>query len=826
MKRKLWIILVLASLLALLCAGGAEAASKCSHQWTLMTTRKEPSCTQEGTGIFKCDKCGARETRTLPARGHSWSGWKTAKAASCLASGEESRACSACGKKETRTVAALGHTWGLSKVTTEPGLLEPGVRTYTCSRCGATSDESIPVVLMSGSSIMDKVRGGPTGLPVEDLPNNGEEDELRIVTQPVGGAVGMGESGFPLYVEAAGGCPPYTYHWRMLYNNKWFNVWHDVENGNDAYAFATWGNYLYACEVTDSEHHRVTSNAALVTWDFYIEEQPHNANLFGRDFVTLSCRARGGEPYGDGTYLYLWYNDAGEQISVSNTGEVSVNMPGEYYCVIEDAHTGRLTTQKCTVYVTLPLHLTDITEPLYLMEDEIGELSATVSGGIKPYKSAWKPDDPSLQFLSGNYQTDDITGDETFTATVKSSGKEEQFCIFTVTDAMGETLSAAVPIRYPQLEIARQPQSGMIPADGDHFLGLVMAEGELPLTCTVYRNGEAYAIVQSDSLEMDLPVSKGGEYICYIEDSTGRWAHSETAYVDDYSFQIEEILVSGQLMKSGDTVTLIAVTNEASEPIEYSWSYIAPDGGEEAVSGMDNSCSADRPGTYRCFATDAEGREAWASATVEYAGEAPIITRQPESITVPYSENMSKFSYALSCEAVAADGSTDCLTYAWECKTGKGWGSAGKGSGIPVNYDSGVYAYRCVVTDTRSDQSTTSNVCYVKSGLHCVITYLSGDMKSGVTIRYIVEGGTAPYWVYVCASREIGGGKRSSGLLATDYISDSSEHTHKVTYDQYFKLFEENSGGSYHKKGKRPDFYLTVEDVDGETCSTDYYPGK
>ena len=152
--------------------------------------------------------------------------------------------------------------------------------------------------------------------------------------------------------------------------------------------------------------------------------------------------------------------------------------------------------------------------------------------------------------------------------------------------------------------------------------------------------------------------------------------------------------------------------------------------------------------------------------------------------------NISNYVNQLECEAVAADGRTDCLEYEWEYKSAKGWRKAKdmekgisyiNGNAIVAKYNSSILAYRCVVTDTRNGEKTVSREGGVNSEVHCSILSVTGDMKSSgkITIRYVVEGGTAPYLVHVAASRVTGSKdgreERFSSLMGTDFIEDNKE---------------------------------------------------
>ena len=95
-------------------------------------------------------------------------------------------------------------------------------------------------------------------------------------------------------MEAAGGVPPYSYQWKVYYIGKgnwggffnwWYNCYSPLTNANDSTYYATMGNYAYYCVVTDDAGGKATSAKAEVLPALYIEAQPRNTNLYGRESI-------------------------------------------------------------------------------------------------------------------------------------------------------------------------------------------------------------------------------------------------------------------------------------------------------------------------------------------------------------------------------------------------------------------------------------------------------------------------------------------------------------------------------------------------------------
>ena len=758
-------------------AGGKTEGSKCSVCGTILTAPQDTgalghawdngqvttaaTCTQDGVRTFTCTRCGETRTESIAKTGHSPVSIP-AVAATCNAGGKtEGSKCSVCGTILTaqQDTPALGHSWNGGTVTREAGYLEPGVKTYTCTRCGETKTEEIQVNMpMSGGSIMDYFRNIP--------PEAASSDPLRIVTEPVGGSIDYEGGSMTLSVEAAGGVPPYTYQWRKANNGIWFSFWSNVEGGTDSTLEVTRGNFKYYCRVYDSKGDYVDSEIVLVSWNLYIAEQPQNVNLYGKDSVTLSCTAAGGEPHENGTYIYVWYNSADEQISFSDHGTVEVSEPGEYYCMVQDNGAGLITSKPVTVYETDPFEAKTDTNAVSLKEGEEYELRAQVSGGIAPYTGVWLRDGveiPTQQTAEGEY-----------TAPILGDGSKEVIYTFLATDAMDDAASCTVKVRYPQLGIIRHPQSGRLD-EGKYTLGIVMADGEEPFTFTLYRNGELAGSYSNQRNFFYHDVTESGQYYYHAEDATGRWADSITVTVQDPVFRID--LRDTAYITSTDGSTLHAVPKNGVAPYRYSWWFIDPtDGHAEPMSYGDTATDtfiARYAGTYLCYAEDATKAFDRKEVVVYSTMQRPIITDQPRSVILDYDDSRDQYVHSFICEAIAYDGTKDTLEYRWERKTPSGWQdvrSMGHNAYTWIGYkskgtaDGGIF--RCVVTDTRNGEKTVSNEAVVATKLmvevvseKIILKYISGQ------VVFSVYGGIAPY-------RVRGYAHRLNGIYDIDTIYD------------------------------------------------------
>ena len=100
------------------------------------------TCTKTGlTEGEHCSRCDYKIAQTTTdALGHEYN--SVTKEATCTEGGSTITTCSRCGDSSTTTTEALGHNY-TAKVTTEATCTTNGVKTYTCSRCSDSYTESI-----------------------------------------------------------------------------------------------------------------------------------------------------------------------------------------------------------------------------------------------------------------------------------------------------------------------------------------------------------------------------------------------------------------------------------------------------------------------------------------------------------------------------------------------------------------------------------------------------------------------------------------------------------------------------------------------------------
>ena len=100
------------------------------HDWDEGVVTKEPTCTEDGTKLYTCQRCGETNTETIPATGHSYEeSWNS--------DGENHwRVCQVCGARGEEAA----HSWKWV-VDQEPNGTQAGKQHQECTVCGARGEE-------------------------------------------------------------------------------------------------------------------------------------------------------------------------------------------------------------------------------------------------------------------------------------------------------------------------------------------------------------------------------------------------------------------------------------------------------------------------------------------------------------------------------------------------------------------------------------------------------------------------------------------------------------------------------------------------------------
>ncbi len=856
------------------------------HSWDAGTVTTPATCTAAGVRTFRCTSCGQTRTETIAATGHTWDGGTVTTSATCTAAGVRTFRCTACGQTRTENIAALGHDWDTTGSTEPTGLTE-GVSTRTCRRCGETETTTLPV---NTFHLFGSFRNIPPGAE-----NAGD---LVITQQPEGGVLDSAGTHY-MAVEVSGGQQPYTYEWHYVteplvmnaldlitnsnaetvaesYHNHSndfadaFNevisshypsmgtvehestytyggtIWHQaieattfdpndhVLAGSDLPSYPATEPGSYYCVVRDVAGHRVESDEVEVTAPLHIVEQPQNANIHGQESVELTCRAEGGVPfeYTAIPHFYDWRQDDGTpegRLLDWYEPTYEATEPGDYFCLVSDLYGTIVRTDTATVYDAEPLWIS-VAQDEYEIDPSVGNalVEWSLGGGVKAYNIEWALDG----VIQESFPTETTEFAQTFS--------EQGYYTFTVTDAMGASCSIGAFVHYPVLEIAQQPDSGMLPPDGGTFsLYLTMAEGTAPFTYTLYRNGSPYYNGTADGMEIVVPVAHTGSYYFHVEDAEHCWAESTTAAVIEEEDQFRVVrYTEDTTMESPEGCHLEVEVAGGRPPYTYEWYWSGFHDGERTIStGTRNSTLgtawADQPGYYFCYIWDADDTFQMVGAiVVRAASTAPVITSDPQDVLYePDQAGNRTYGLMLYCGAEAYDGENENLQYQWQWEDEGVWRDHAYTYGPYLAYSG--YAnsvcgrYRCVVTDTRTGESVTSAPANVGIKLSC---FAAGVIPSSYQVAgertyeyaFVFAGGRAPYTVELHELRYMGTNTvRSDLTLSTFTVQNANDLNPFIRrmqgqYDYY--LYSPDYG--YIRQSAQNQYYLIVTDADGQPCTS------
>ena len=610
-----------------------------------------------------------------------------------------------------------------------PWLLTPGERTFTCKRDPShTRTEEIPP---SADAVFASLSTGSwtmTSIP-----------PLIITEQPVGGAVTRyGDDTHLLHVAASGGQGAYTYEWKYRPNANstvgniisWMFLHSSGEQNEPDYEVAD-GDMRYWCIVKDEAGNTAQSNTAIVDYKISIAKQPDNVNLQSSGNHTLTCEAMDGS----GDYLYTWRTPGDSIHDIGQT--VPVSEPGEYFCRVMDNVTGdTVDSEMCTVYDTEPFHLVNITQSCEILPNEDTFVVASFAGGVEDYEIWWDKNGTAIDSVEGRDELDNVYS----RANVDGAGK------YTVhgVDSMYATASGSVTITVPKLTIVEQPKDSIIPKGSYTRINVVVADGEMPYTYILYRNGEEYLTETDDDDSCPVGIWDPGEYYYHIEDSKGRQVDSNVVIFEDADFRITSQTETAAITRLYGSANMSVTAEGGQEPYTYTWTYQNGDKWFK-VGGNADVISVNTPGVYACTVKDSANQSIQSkSITVTYTGKVPLIVEQPTR----YRELDTEVRWIdLKCRAISGTGDDSNLRYDWYTrKFGGSWTIYAADIQSYPGYFVG--EYRCKVTDTATGSYTWSEVAVAYERLlsSTEMTHWSNDDYS---YNLHIKGGVAPYKIQV-----------------------------------------------------------------------------
>lgn len=131
MKKRIAFLIILISTAAIAC-GLLVACGQHVHNFQLVSVETEPTCTENGVGLYRCN-CGEENERELAALGHEYGEWRTYIPATCEAEGARWRVCNRNAKHfKVQNIPAFGHDWKPS-TTVKPTCTEDGIQYLVCN---------------------------------------------------------------------------------------------------------------------------------------------------------------------------------------------------------------------------------------------------------------------------------------------------------------------------------------------------------------------------------------------------------------------------------------------------------------------------------------------------------------------------------------------------------------------------------------------------------------------------------------------------------------------------------------------------------------------
>ncbi len=461
-----------------------------------------------------------------------------------------------------------------------------------------------------------------------------------------------------------------------------------------------------------------------------------------------------------------------------------------------------------------------VTQPQggFVPQGGYAELTVEAAGGEGAYTYEWWYA-PALPMVGTSALTDFLTGFYGDT-------------VATVTQAKEKTS----PLAAEFLE-AWKKQNG-ISGTVDH--SVTATEGTIASTETETVPMEIFnplAENLSTSPEPGCNAWKSGTYWCVVYDEAGHHATSNKVQMKDGLYIA--VQPESKNLYGLSSVDLTCRAGGGSGNYAYTWY----DGNGNVVEDQ-QTYVAEQMGVYYCEVADYDTLEVVQSKPAQVYSEErdlrPIITLQPETVTLDYRED-GIYSVTFSCEAVSAvTGDDSTLDYEWETYDNtKGWVYAG------ITYPKLPYSAvqpgticRCKVIDKTSGQFTISNEAKVTIKLSCLITgtavnyALGGYGEGSIELDYKIIGGAANYYVELYERRKTGMNNAEymyAVFLRKNEIVNVSDRENAFSglqgaYEYSIPMPNDERFPTGWALGyDSPDWKIVVTDANGATCSTNWF---
>ena len=545
---------------------------------------------------------------------------------------------------------------------------------------------------------------------------------LTITAQPQDTAVAKAGDTAQVTVEAVG--DGLTYQWYLRAPGD--ADFSKSSNTRDTYRFAVTeasnGRQVY-CVVTDRYGKTVRSDVASVFIAGrgpIIVTQPSSVSMYYAN-STASVTM---EAVGEGLTWQWYLKDPGSRDFIKSSYTTPVcsftltrDISGRLlYCVVTDAGGKSVRSDVVAVRLTSdpPVVLEQPRNVTVAAAGDTARVFLKAVGNGKNLTYQWYLKNPGKTEFSRS----SVTGPAySFTVTEASNGRL-LYC--EVTDTSGKTVRsdvAAVRIAGSGPVITAQPRNVTVAQAGDMAQVTLSAAGE-GLTWQWYLKapgGREFARSSNvtDTYRFAVTEANSGRQVyCVVTDADGKSVQSDVAVVTlagsgpVITAQPRDVEVAA----AGDTarVTVTAV----GDGLTYQWYVKNPAAAEFGKSSVTsaaysfNVSGASNGRQLYCEVTDSSGKTVRSdNVTVTIAGSGPIITAQPQSVSVAAGETART--------AVTAIG--DGLTYQWYLKN-PGKTEFGQSSVTKAAYSTTMTAAAdgrqlyCVVTDANGDSVTSNTV--------------------------------------------------------------------------------------------------------------------
>jgi len=423
----------------------------------------------------------------------------------------------------------------------------------------------------SNSATANSLSAGTYTCTVKDA-SGCQQTQTVTITQPgvisataTSTPASCGSSNGTASASVSGGVGPYTYSWTPAGGNA------ATTSGIPA------GNYT--CAVTDANGCSMAVTVSVNSTGGPALAIASQTNLLcsGGNSGVATISATGGTA----PFTFSWSPSGGNAATANGLAA------GTYTCTVKDA-SGCQQTQ--TVTITQPVVITaSATSTAASCGTSNGTATASVSGGVGPYTYSWTP-------AGGNAAT--------------TSGIPAGNYNCAVTDANGCTMSVTASVNNsggPTLAISSQ--SNLLCNGGNSGVATISATGgTAPFTFSWSPSGGNSATANSLA---------AGTYTCTVTDAGGC---VQIQMVTITQPSVLNLTTSSISSCSGHNGSATALASGGTGVFTYSWS---PAGG----TGL--QATGLIPGTYTCFATDANGCTKASTVTV-LADTLPVVTVSPD----------------------------------------------------------------------------------------------------------------------------------------------------------------------------------------------------